>query len=399
MIPTRGPIGRPPSALGGMGSWGGGSGAHPTRRQRRRRRFRALVGSAVIAGGGILIGMSLNHGGAKPAQSAAKNKKSTQGSWTTNTLKKPAITPATAESKKGFALDPTLFASGACLAYSPTSKKANHHTVFIDAGHGGLDPGAKGTTNTGNSIYEATLTLPVAKSLTSMLRAKGYRVVLSRTRNSQVIRLSSSDVTGKLLTATGVHADIAGRAQCANIAKATLLVGIYFDAGATPQNAGCISAYDAARTFSNTNYKFATLLQTDVLKQLNGHNWQIPDDGVVSDSTLGGPPLTSTASQYRHLLLLGPALAGWFTTPSNMPGSIIEPLFITDPMEGSVADSAVGQEAIATGMSQAVISYFAPSATTQTALQSTLATATTGSSSTTTTTKAKTSKSHSGKKK
>jgi N-acetylmuramoyl-L-alanine amidase len=58
--------------------------------------------------------------------------------------------------------------------------------------------------------------------------------------------------------------------------------------------------------------------------------------------------------------LLGPADPGWFDTPSQMPGALIEPLFITDPFEGSIAASNQGQEVIAKGIAQAVETYFAP---------------------------------------
>ncbi len=62
-------------------------------------------------------------------------------------------------------------------------------------------------------------------------------------------------------------------------------------------------------------------------------------------------------------MLLGPGVPGWFDTPSEMPGALIEPLFITDPFEGSIADSASGQQVIAGGLAQAVEQYFASPAT------------------------------------
>jgi hypothetical protein len=69
-----------------------------------------------------------------------------------------------------------------------------------------------------------------------------------------------------------------------------------------------------------------------------------------------------SAADYGHLLLLGPAVPGWFTTPSTMPGALIEPLFITDPFEGTVAASASGQQIVAGGLAQAIAQYFAPAA-------------------------------------
>jgi N-acetylmuramoyl-L-alanine amidase len=41
-----------------------------------------------------------------------------------------------------------------------------------------------------------------------------------------------------------------------------------------------------------------------------------------------------------------------------MPGALIEPLFITDPFEGTIADSTTGQRAIADGIAGAVDQYF-----------------------------------------
>ena len=101
-------------------------------------------------------------------------------------------------------------------------------------------------------------------------------------------------------------------------------------------------------------------MQNDVLAAMDAQGWGIPDLGVVEDGELGGPPLSAAAGDYGHLLLLGPADAGWFTTPSRMPGALVEPLFVTDPYEGSLAASASGQEVIAGGLARAVEQYFAP---------------------------------------
>jgi N-acetylmuramoyl-L-alanine amidase len=44
----------------------------------------------------------------------------------------------------------------------------------------------------------------------------------------------------------------------------------------------------------------------------------------------------------------------FFATLSQMPGGVIEPLFITDPFEGSAAGSAHGQTVIAQSISTAI---------------------------------------------
>ncbi|HEX4126310.1 MAG TPA: N-acetylmuramoyl-L-alanine amidase [Acidimicrobiales bacterium] len=260
---------------------------------------------------------------------------------------------------EGSPIDTKLFQPGACMEYAPTAGD-RHLTVFLDAGHGGLDPGGVGETTSGQTIDEADETLPVELDTMALLRAEGFTVVVSRTKAETVARFQQGDVSGGLFTVQGEHDDVAARDVCANMAKANALVGIYFDAGGSSLDAGSVTGYDTARPFSAQNLKLATLVQTDVMQAMNARGWGIPDLGVVDDSELGGPALTTAAAAYDHLLLLGPADPGYSATPSGMPGALIEPLFITDPYEGSIADSASGQQVMAGGLAQAIAQYFAP---------------------------------------
>jgi N-acetylmuramoyl-L-alanine amidase len=254
-------------------------------------------------------------------------------------------------------IDPAYFSPGACVAFPPTVGN-RHLTVFLDAGHGGPDPGAVGITTTGGVIYEADQTLPVVLDATAILRRAGFRVVVSRTGPTSVLRLGPGDMSGSVLTVTGSHDDVAARDVCANLAHADVLVGVYLNSGAAG-NAGCITAYDPDRPFAADNLRLAGLVQQDVLAAMNAQGWQIPDGRVQPDQGLGST-LSPAAYAYGHLLLLGPAKPGYFSTPSTMPGALVEPLFITDPFEGSIAASDRGQQVIAAGLASAVEQYFAP---------------------------------------
>ena len=267
----------------------------------------------------------------------------------------------------GVALDPSDFAPGACVAYAPTSVD-RHTTVFLDAGHGGLDPGAVGTTSAGTTVDEGTETLPVELDTAALLRARGYRVVVSRTEDSTVVRLTPPELSGGVLSLQGAHDDVVARDRCADLAGASLLVGIYFDSGASPADGGSVTTYDTVRPFHAANLRFATLLQHDVLSAMDAQGWAIPDDGVQPDSVEGSlvptssdSPIAAEAATYGHVLLLGPADAGYFATPSTMPGALIEPLFVTDPFEGTLAAGAAAQRVIAGGIAEAVSQYLAPS--------------------------------------
>ncbi len=256
------------------------------------------------------------------------------------------------------AIDPAYFSPGACVAFPPTAGN-RHLTVFLDAGHGGPDPGAVGITRIGQVIYEADQTLPVTLDTTAILQRAGFRVVVSRTGPTSVLRLGPGDMSGQVLTVVGSHDDVAARDVCANMAHADVLVGVYFNSGASAANAGCITAYDAARPFAADNRRLAGLVQSAVLAAMNAQGWQIPNGGVQPDQGLGSS-LSPADLAYGHLLLLGPAEKGYFSTPSAMPGALVEPLFITDPFEGSIASSNHGHQVIAAGLARALEEYFTP---------------------------------------
>ncbi len=274
-----------------------------------------------------------------------------------------ALVASSQGSGAGVALDPSAFAPGACMAYSPTHGDRNQ-TVFLDAGHGGIDPGGVGATSAGRVIDEATVNLAIELAAMKRLRAEGFRVVVSRTRQTTVVRLRPADVDGALLSIQGAHDDVVARDVCADLARANVLVGIYMDAGASASDSGGLTAYDPDRPFSAANLRLATLLQTDTLKAMNAQGWAIPDDGVESDTTLGsyvaGPASSSIAAQaaaYDHLLLIGPRQSGFADHPSTMPGAVIEPLYLSDPFEGTIAAGRDGQTVIADAIAAAVRSF------------------------------------------
>jgi N-acetylmuramoyl-L-alanine amidase len=268
-----------------------------------------------------------------------------------------------APSSTGVSLDPAAFAAGACVAYPPTSGD-RHQTVFLDAGHGGLDPGAVGTTSSGTPVDEGKVTLPVELDVAAQLRSWGFRVVVSRTTDSGVARLTAADLANGVLSLQGAHDDVVARDVCADLSGAAVLVGIYFDSGAGASDGGSVTTYDAARPFAADNVRLATLLQKDTLAAMNARGWRIPDDGVRPDSVEGSLVPTASegaiatgAARYGHVLLLGPASPGYFASPSSMPGALIEPLFVTDPFEGTLAARPAAQQVIARGIAQGIEGY------------------------------------------
>jgi N-acetylmuramoyl-L-alanine amidase len=259
----------------------------------------------------------------------------------------------------GVAPSPALVASqlslpgleaGACMSLPPT-QAGSGQTVFIDPGHGGIDPGVVGAVS-GQQVLEKDATLAVAARLSDLLRADGYRVVMARTQDSTVLKLSSTDSVMGSLTASAEHRDLAARAACANAAGAAALLSIHFDAFGDPSVAGTETFYDSARNFAPDSRRLAVDLQGALVSALS-----TSDRGVWTDDQLAAPTLTSSGSTYGHLIELGPMSAGWVDNPSQMPGALVEPLFLTNPAEARLASDPAGQQKISVALEAGLVKF------------------------------------------
>jgi len=241
--------------------------------------------------------------------------------------------------------------SGACIRLAPTAPQTGP-TVFLDPGHGGIDPGVVSFAGS-RQVLEKDLTLAIANRLAALLLADGYRVVMSRTVDSSVARLTANDSIAGAMTASAVHRDLVTRAACANAAGAAVLLSIHFDAFDDSSVGGTETFYDAARPFAANSKRLAAALQTAVVSSVGS-----VDRGVFTDDQLAAPTLTPSGSAYGHFIELGPALKGWVDSPSQMPGALIEPLFLTNPDEAKFASDPAGQQRIAAGLASGLKVYF-----------------------------------------
>jgi len=249
-------------------------------------------------------------------------------------------------------------AAGTCLAFAP-SRGNLHHTVYIDPGHGGIDPGTTGTTSAGVRVDEVRLSLATGLQLMTLLRRDGYRVVMSRIDNRVLLRPTADDLQEGALTPTGVRHDIEARIDCANAAHADILVAIHFNAYDDPTVDGAETLYDPDRSFSAASLRLATFVQHAIVEQLRAAGRAAPDRGVKDDTTVGTPALTAKGVAYGHLLELGPISPGWLDHPSTMPGIVSEPVFLTHSTGADIAASTHGQQVMAQGMAQGINAYFA----------------------------------------
>src|SRR5712691_6863889 len=148
------PLGRAPARLRGPIA----NSRNVPLRTRRRRASSALLRSALAMALMVTLALIISRV-MEPAGHAARLSAGA------------AAVPPNAAGSASLPVVPGL-EDGACTSLAPTRGHAGQ-TIFIDAGHGGLDPGVVGTTPSGRVVLEKDATLAVASRLAAVLRAGG----------------------------------------------------------------------------------------------------------------------------------------------------------------------------------------------------------------------------------
>ncbi len=178
--------------------------------------------------------------------------------------------------------------------------------VVVDAGHGGEDQGAKI-----QNFMEKNLTLMTGLLVKKHLLAKGYRVILTRSRD--------------------VVVSLPDRVAVAAKAKADLLVSIHYNSAPSKEAKGIeIFYYNAGEPWRSQASK---RLATTILKDLV-HETGAPSRGVKIGN--------------HHV-----------TRESRMPAVLVEGGFITNAEERSQLRSAAYREKIAEAIASGVDKYLA----------------------------------------
>lgn len=268
-----------------------------------------------------------------------------------------ASTPAPVTATPG--ATPTLTTRTAEPSATPTmtpSPTPRAFTVAVDPGHGGIDLGARRFDDQGHMVYhESTVNLELGLLVRDELLARGFQVVMTRDTD-RAVNEDEVDVTGDgefeyTLDETQARVDLV------NASGADLLLSIHHNAyeGApgedTSEVGGIQTYYCADRPFGEENYRFAGLLHEHLMSAIRNYGYDILDRGVLDDAVLVTPD-----SPGKHLIMLGPE-SERIVRPSQMPGALSEPLFITHDREGELAREPAFLAALAVAYADAIEAY------------------------------------------
>ena len=137
-------------------------------------------------------------------------------------------------------------------AQSNTSRLLTPHTIVIDAGHGGNDPGKVGTDQT----LEKDINLKIALYLKEILENQDMKVILTRDKDTD---LSTTSSHSKL-------SDMKERLSLIQKSDANLVISIHQNSYTAPQVYGAQCFYLST---SEESKKLAFLLQQKIITSTN----------------------------------------------------------------------------------------------------------------------------------
>ncbi len=216
--------------------------------------------------------------------------------------------------------------------------------IVLDPGHGGPEVGA--VTPEGD-LGEKDVNLRIALRLADLLRADGYRVVLTR----ETDRAVDPRYTGTGYP--GVRTDLQARVDVANSAGADLFISIHNNGGPAGES-GTEVWYSQLRPFGDRNRTLAEAVYAGILASLKSIGYSSFGRGVRDDTTF-----RIFRGQAYNIYVLGPGEGPRSHAPTEMPGILGESLFMSSPSDSAMLRRAVGIDAIARGYRDGVRAYFA----------------------------------------
>lgn len=218
--------------------------------------------------------------------------------------------------------------------------------VCLDPGHGGIDQGNVRVENDRIVLEEKDFTLDHGLLLAQRLRDQGYEVVLTRETDTEV-NPSNEDVNGDGIVASDGVAqsdqldDLQARVNICNLAGADLLVSIHYNGAENEFLQGYEVWYNDQRPFSGRSQAFATLMHEALAENYAAAGYAANDRGIgIEDHAVTGPE--------RPGKLI----------PSEMPGAVIEGLFLSNEEDARFIESDVAEETLLNAYEEAINRYF-----------------------------------------
>jgi N-acetylmuramoyl-L-alanine amidase len=199
--------------------------------------------------------------------------------------------------------------------------------VGIDPGHSRADVGTSGF-----GVGEYQHTLDVALRLKPLLEEAGLTVNLTRTDHTPLTTMSHPDIIERTR--------IEQAARIAAVGNVRIYISLHFDGAGSSTIRGTETFYNRDNAGPESR-RLAEAIQRHMVAEINGIGYPTPDRGANDDLRIGKP--------YGHLFMLR----------GGMPAVCGEPLFLTNPTEGTMMLQEETRQAVAYGYAGGIVEYFA----------------------------------------
>jgi len=231
---------------------------------------------------------------------------------------------------------------------SPTPIPLLHappYRVAIEPGHGGpYYFGATAYDDEGHRWIEKDLTLDLSMRVRDRLLAAGYEVTMLRVSDSTLVNFDPYDYRGSLIR------EAEARVYLANVQKADAYVALHFNGWIEPSQRGAEAYCNPDRSFGEQSCQLAKMIEQTVVQRIREAGYDLADRGLKNDADVQGP------ASVEHSWVLG---TNPNFSPAQMPGAIIESLFLSNPDDLAFLHKPEALDVIAAAVKEGIDSYFA----------------------------------------
>lgn len=279
--------------------------------------------------------------------------------------------PAPSATAAAHASSVALTASPGDTAAPAATPVARRRIVVVDPGHAVDEVGAAAY-----GIVEKESNLDFAVRVAALLRARDVEVILTRT--ADVRAASPGQPPTQLHGWNGQRLDLQARVDIANAARADAFVSIHSNGSPDPGLRGHEAYYNSSRPFAAANRRLATLLVDGVTAELTAAGITPHSRGVIDDDCLKpfggrcyplfllGPSRTTDRAEVfarggtPEGLGFAPDQAALVSRPSEVPGALVELLFVSSPEDAALLRNEAARDAMARGVARGILNFLAP---------------------------------------
>ena len=228
----------------------------------------------------------------------------------------------------------------------PPTRLDRNKIIVIDPGHGGKDPGAIGY----RGYKEKNVVLGIGKELRNILKARGYKVYMTRDHDYFVTLRNRTKFANR--KNADIFISIHANAVSARHAKKTYGIEVYYLSKSRSKRAKRVAAVENSTDLADMDFYG----KESFLNTLNSHNI-IAANKLAID--LQRSALSSLKKKYKYVKDAGVREGPfWVLVGAQMPAVLVETGFITNPREAKRLSSRNYQKTLARGLANGVERYF-----------------------------------------